>query len=103
MKPLNVKIKPRSTYKIKNPKVTIRDYKNLNSESFQSDIKEVDWLLATENNDVDLGFKTFFKLFSRTLDKRAPYTEIRKKNEIEKLKPWITKDIKQSIKVRNRL
>ena len=101
MKPLNVKIKPRSTYKIKNPKVTIRDYKNLNSESFQSNIKEVDWLLATENNDVDLGLETFFKLFSRTLDKRAPYTEIR--NEIETLKPWITKDIKQSIKVRDRL
>ena len=23
--------------------------------------------LGTENNDVDLGFETFFKLFSRTL------------------------------------
>ena len=29
-------------YKIKNPKVTIRGYKNFNSESFQSDIKEID-------------------------------------------------------------
>ena len=83
--------------------MTIQDYKHFNSKSFQSHIKEIDRSLATENNDVDLGFKTFFKLFSRTLDKRAPYTEIRKKNEIEKLKPWITKDIKQSIKVRNRL
>ena len=63
------------TYKIKNPKTTIRDYKNFNSESFQSDIKEIDWSLAAENNDVDLGFETFFKLFSRTLDKRAPYKE----------------------------
>ena len=56
------------TYKTKNPKVTIRDYKNLNSESFQSNIKEIHWSLATENNDVDLGFETFFKLFSKTLD-----------------------------------
>ena len=30
-------------------------------------------------NDVNLGFKAFFKLFSRTLDKHAPYKEIRKK------------------------
>ena len=67
------------TYKIKNPKATIRDYKNFNSESFQSDIKEINWSLAAENNDVDLGFETFFKLFSRTLDKHAPYKEIRKK------------------------
>ena len=67
------------TYTIKNPKVTIQDYKSFNSESFQSNIKEIDWSLATENNDVDLGFETFFKLFSRTLDKHAPYKEIRKK------------------------
>ena len=63
------------TYNIKNPKATIRDYKNFNSESFQSDIKEINWSLAAENNDVDLGFETFFKLFSRTLDKHAPYKE----------------------------
>ena len=56
------------TYTIKNPKVTIQDYKSFNSESFQSNIKEIDWSLATENNDVDLGFETFFKLFSKTLD-----------------------------------
>ena len=35
------------TYKIKNPKVTIRDYKNFSSESFPSNIKEIDWSLAT--------------------------------------------------------
>ena len=67
------------TYKIKNPKATIRDYKNFNSKSFQSDIKEIDWSLATENDDADLGFETFFKLFSRTLDKHAPYKEVREK------------------------
>ena len=66
-------------------------------------MKEIGWSLATENNDVDLGFETFFKLFSRTLDKHARYKEIRKKNGIETLKPWIIKGIKQSIKVRDRL
>ena len=39
---------------------------SFNSKSIQSNIKEIDWSLATENNYVDLGFKTFFKLFSRT-------------------------------------
>ena len=67
------------TYKIKNPKATIQDYKNFNSKSFQSNIKEIEWSLATENNDVDLGFETFFKLSSRTLDKHAPFKEVRKK------------------------
>ena len=82
--------------------MAIWDYKNFNSKSFQSDIKEIDWSLATENNDVDLGFETFFKRFSKTLDKHAFYMEIRKENEIETSKPWITKGIKQSIKVGDR-
>ena len=69
------------TYKTKNPEATIRDYKKFTSESFQSDIKKTDWSLATENSDVDLGFETFSKLFSRTLDKSAPYKEIRKKKK----------------------
>ena len=69
------------TYKTKNPEATIRDYKKITSESFQSDIKKTDWSLATENSDVDLGFETFSKLFSRTLDKSAPYKEIRKKKK----------------------
>ena len=47
--------------------------------------------------------KLSFKFFSRTLGKHAPYKEIRKKDEIITLKPWITKDIKQSIKVKDRL
>ena len=64
------------TYKIKDPKVTVQDYKNVNSESFQSNIKETDRSLATENNDVDLRFEISF---SRTLDKHAPYKELRKK------------------------
>ena len=32
-------------------------------------IKEFDWPLAIENNDVNLGFETFFKIFTRTLKK----------------------------------
>ena len=35
------------TYITKNPKGSIRDYKKFNNESCQSDIKEVDWSLAT--------------------------------------------------------
>ena len=45
------------------------------------------------DNDVYLGFEAFCKLFSRTLDKHAPYKELRKKNVIEILKLSITKGI----------
>ena len=44
---------------------------------------------------------SLYKLFSRTLDKHVQGDK--KKNETETLKPWITKGIKQSIKIRDRL
>ena len=65
------------TYKIKNPKVTVRDYKKANL--FKAILKKSTGHQQLKNNDVDLGFETFLKLFSRTLDKHASYKEIRKK------------------------
>ena len=62
------------TNMIKNPKAAVRDYKNFNSRSFQSHITK-----TTLNEDVELGFETFFKLFNRILDKHVPYNKIRKK------------------------
>ena len=46
-------------------KILINSYENkseitkFSKEYFQSDIKEIDWPLATDNDDVDLRFKTF--------------------------------------------
>ena len=65
----------------------IRDYKNVNNLSFQNDIEEIDGSLATENIDVNLGFETHFNFLTKTLDKPAPFKEIRTKNEMETLKP----------------
>ena len=67
------------TYKIRNFTATTRDYKKINNESFQSHIKVIDWSIATENDDVNLGFESFLKIVTRTLDKHAPYNKIRKK------------------------
>ena len=52
------------TYKINNPKATIQNYTNFNSESFQSNIKEIHWSLATENNNVDLGLEIFLSFLA---------------------------------------
>ena len=59
----------------------------------QCSFKQVDWSLPTKNDDVNLQFETF-QYFARTFGKHVPYKEIRKKNEIETSKPWITKGIK---------
>ena len=50
-----------------------------------------------------MGFETFFQLFNKTLDRHAPIKKSTKKEEKIKSKPWITKGIKKSISIRDKL
>ena len=87
----------------KTAKTTYRDYKNFDIESFKIDIRGIEWTFATHDNDVDLGFEAFLRLFNTTLDKHAPIKELTKKEEKDKLKPWVTKGIKKSMSVRDKI
>ena len=66
-------------------------------------LQGIDWTFATHNNDVNLGFEAFLRLFNATLDKHAPIKEFTKKEEKDKLKPWVTKGIKKSMSVRDKI
>ena len=46
-----------------------RDFKNFNMDVSEKDLGAIDWSLATENIETDLGFKTFVQLFHRVLDR----------------------------------
>ena len=88
----------------KNDNQTVfRDFKNFNTDAFEKDLSEIDWSLATENLDTDLSFKTFLKLFYRILDKRTSLKKTTKREIKEKSKPWVTKGIIKSVKVRGKL
>ena len=77
-----------------------RDFKNFNMNVFEKDIGAIDWFLTTENIDTDLSFKTFSQLFF--LDKHALLKKTNKREKKEKIKPWVTKGIIKSIKVRDK-
>ena len=83
--------------------ITYRDFRYFNIDSFKRALKEINWNFATENNDIDLNFETFFRLFNKTLDRNAPVKKSTKKEEKIKSKPWITKGIKKSISIRDKL
>ena len=72
-------------------------------ESFIIDLPDIDWTFATQNSDVNLGFEAFLRLFNATLDKHAPIKEFTKRKEKDKLKPWVTKGIKKSMSVRDKI
>ena len=53
-------------------KFTYTNFKNFEEKCFTEELKSIDWSVATEYSDLDLGFKSFFHLFNKTLDKHAP-------------------------------
>ena len=82
---------------------TYRDIRYFNIDSFKRDLQEINWNFATENNDIDLGFETFSRLFNKTFHRHAPIKKSTREEEKIKFKPWITKSIKKSISVRDKL
>ena len=66
---------------------TYRDFRYFNTDSFKRDLKEINWNFVTENNDIDLGFETFFRLFNKILDRHAPIKKSTRKEEKIKSKP----------------
>ena len=62
-------------------------------DSFKTDLQGSGWTFATQNNDANLGFEAFLRLFNTTFEKHSPIKEFTKKEEKDKLKPWVTKGI----------
>ena len=85
--------------------VVERDWDNFNQQNFILDYFELDinHLLNSAPNDVDKSFDTFSSNLNLLLDKHAPYKKISKYKLKLKRKPWISKGIKVSIDVKNKL
>ena len=82
---------------------TYGNFKNFDEKCFNEELESIDWSLATENNDLDFGFRTFFHLFNKTLDKHAPLKQGIRKDKKIKQKPCVTKGIETSIKRTDKL
>ena len=80
-----------------------RDYNNFNTDTFKGDIDEIDWPLTTGNTDVNLSFEIFLRLIGKILDKHAPLKKKSRKKQKEKIKPWVTRGIRHSMKIRDTL
>ena len=87
----------------KTAKTTYRDYKNFDMDFVKIVLQRMDWTFATHTSDVNLGFEDFLWFFNTTLDKHATIKELTRKEEKGKLKPWVTKGIKKSILVRDKI
>ena len=84
-------------------KFTYKNFENLVEKCFSEELKSIDWSLTTENNNLDLCFRTVFHLFNKTLDKHTPPKQgIRMDKKVEQ-KLWVTKGVQTSMKQRDKL
>ena len=65
----------------------------------------VNWhdLIQTRGDDVDILFSSFYSKFNKILNKHAPMKTLSKRQLTKLSKPWITKGIRISIKIKNQL
>ena len=81
-----------------------RDFSNYSEWKFLRELSEID-LLGTICNkaDINKSFSTFHNKLNKLLKKHAPVKPISKRRLRKQQKPWITKGIRRSIKIKNSL
>ena len=82
----------------------MRDFSRFSRDNFDADLFNVDWnvLLDKKPCDVDNLF-SFYNKFNKLINKHAPMKTISNRKAKQLSKPWITKGIRISIKVKNKL
>ena len=84
-------------------KTKVRDYSNFNADKFMTDLCEIDWNNTCRSFDVNKSFSRFYKNINRLINKHAPLKDVSKRRLKLLTKPWLTKGIRRSIRVKNNL
>lgn len=84
-------------------KTKVRDYSNFNADKFMTDLCEIDWNNTYCSSDVNKSFSRFYKNINRLINKHAPLKDVSKRRLKLLTKPWLTKGIRRSIRVKNNL
>ena len=82
-----------------------RDFSRFSESAFNKDLIESVWecLSKCDSNNVNKIFSTFYNKTNKLIDKHAPLRTASKRKTKQLLKPWITKGLLKSIRIKNRL
>ena len=82
-----------------------RSWTNFDKTKFSRDFNNLDWnkILSLENGDTNQSFDSFFLHFSNLFDQHVPVVKLSKRQTKTKGKPWVTKGILTSMKIRDNL
>ena len=82
-----------------------RDFSSFSVNQFKTAISTINWIDITGNfgTNVNRAFSTFCKKLNKIVNKFAPIRELSNQKLKQLSKPWITKGIRHSIKIKNKL
>ena len=91
--------------KIRVKKSKMRDFSRFSSDRLHADLSNVNWnaLFSNESSDVNKVFSSFYNKFNKLVNKHAPMKTISNRKAKQFSKPWITKGLRKSIRVKNKL
>ena len=97
---------PHSTNHIpKKHQIYTRDTKHFDRENFMLELLSVDWNQITfiEQRNPNVSFNSLFKTVDDLVDKYLPLRKVTKKELRTQKKPWITNEIQNQFKIREKL
>ena len=83
----------------------MRDFYKFSESKFMNEVREINWdsIVQKYHCNVNKLFSSFYNKLDKLVNKHAPRKRLTKRDIKKFSKPWITTEIKQSIKERNRL
>ena len=80
----------------------MRDFSRFSADCFNDDLSQADWnaILQNGTNDANKLFSSFYNTFNKIVNKHAPMKTISHRKAKQLSKPWITKGIRSSIKIK---
>ena len=81
--------------------ITKRKYTSENKQSFLNELNEMDWQDVFRLDSTNDSFNSFHSILKKLHDKHFPKTKI--KIRYKNNKPWLSDDLKESIKLKNKL
>ena len=82
-----------------------RSYKNFNKDDFILDYFDNNWneIIDIDKNDTNWSMENFLNNFNILLDKHMPFKKLTQKQFKQKFKPWVTNEILNKIKEKNKV
>ena len=84
-------------------KIKIRDMRNFNRKKYLKELEEINTMLLLQCNNVNEMFETFQNKFLGIIDNNVPIITLSRKGSKLRQKPWLTKSILESIRIKKQL